>query len=76
MGATERIGGRLVTSEQAQHERKVRHMFTVTRVGADLVQVSTATTSVKVHREDADPEHRFGEYRAAARFFGNVPQGA
>lgn len=27
-----------------------------------------------VHREDADPEHRFAVYRAAAALFGNQPQ--
>ena len=30
---------------------------------------------VRVHREDADPEHRFTAYRLAAGWFGNLPAG-
>jgi len=26
-----------------------------------------------IHREDADPEHRFVQYRLAAGWFGNLP---
>lgn len=29
----------------------------------------------RVHREDADPEHRFVAYRIAAGWFGNLPAG-
>ena len=28
-----------------------------------------------IHREDADPEHRFIAYRLAAGWFGNLPAG-
>ncbi|MEB0266795.1 hypothetical protein [Cryobacterium sp. 10I5] len=28
-----------------------------------------------IHREDADPEHRFTAYRLAAGWFGNLPAG-
>ncbi|PRZ12924.1 hypothetical protein [Nesterenkonia sandarakina] len=27
----------------------------------------------RIHREDADPEHRFVSYRLAAGWFGNLP---
>lgn len=27
----------------------------------------------RIHREDADPEHRFTSYRLAAGWFGNLP---
>lgn len=29
--------------------------------------------SWRIHREDADPEHRFLAYRLAATYFGNEP---
>lgn len=29
----------------------------------------------RIHREDADPEHRFVSYRIAAGWFGNLPAG-
>ncbi|MHB1010603.1 MAG: hypothetical protein ACYC1E_15540 [Propionibacteriaceae bacterium] len=29
----------------------------------------------RIHREDADPEHRFTAYRLAAGWFGNLPAG-
>lgn len=31
------------------------------------------TSVVRIHREDADPEHRFIQYRLAAGWFGNLP---
>lgn len=27
----------------------------------------------RIHRQDADPEHRFTAYRLAAGWFGNLP---
>ncbi len=29
--------------------------------------------TLRIHCEDADPEHRFTAYRLAAGFFGNLP---
>lgn len=40
----------------------------------DVVVVTNARGQVRrVHREDADPEHRFAFYRLAAGWFGNLP---
>lgn len=30
--------------------------------------------AMRIRREDADPEHRFVTYQAAAKHFGNKPQ--
>lgn len=40
----------------------------------DVVIVRDATGSWRIHREDADPEHRFTAHRLAAAWFGNIPQ--
>lgn len=44
---------------------------------SDLVSIarreSCDATSRLIHRQDADPEHRFTEYRLAAAWFANAP---
>ena len=40
----------------------------------DVVRVTTKHRSLRIHREDADPEHRHLEYRMAATWFGNAAQ--
>ncbi|EGD57141.1 hypothetical protein [Gordonia neofelifaecis] len=41
---------------------------------ADLVLVTEPSgRTLRIHREDADPEHRFTAYRLAAGWFGNLP---
>lgn len=36
-----------------------------------LMVTSSDGESWRIHREDADPEHRFLAYRLAATYFGN-----
>lgn len=40
----------------------------------DAVDVAVNGIAQTIHREDADPEHRFTAYRLAAAYFGNLPQ--
>jgi len=41
---------------------------------ADRVLVTEPSgRTLRIHREDADPEHRFTSYRLAAGWFGNLP---
>lgn len=39
----------------------------------DVVWVTSAQHRVRIHREDADPEHRLVEYRLAGAWFANLP---
>lgn len=42
---------------------------------SDTVEVSiNAGVPLRIHREDADPEHRLFTYRIAAAVFANSPQ--
>lgn len=48
--------------------------YAVAGDGADRVVVTgPGGARTRVHREDADPEHRFVEVRLAAAWFGNLP---
>lgn len=40
----------------------------------DRIWVTTPYNRRRIHREDADPEHRHVEYRMAATWFGNAAQ--
>lgn len=43
---------------------------------SNMIIVTDANGSrIRIHREDADPEHRFTTYRLAAGWFGNLPAG-
>lgn len=39
----------------------------------DRILVPHGNRWIRIHREDADPEHRFTSYQLAAVFFGNSP---
>lgn len=39
----------------------------------NTVVVTAGGATHRIHREDADPEHRFQSYRLAAAWFGNRP---
>ena len=45
----------------------------ITPDGPDHVVVSSEDGSMRIHREDADPEDRRYQYRLAAAWFGNAP---
>lgn len=50
--------------------------YTLLMNETDLDQVTVTTSdgeSLRIHREDADPEHRHLSYRLAATYFGNQP---
>lgn len=38
-----------------------------------VIVVGVSGRHWRIHREDADPEHRFVPYRLAAGWFGNLP---
>lgn len=50
-------------------------LITVNSQNSDTVEVSiNAGAPLRIHREDADPEHRLFTYRIAAAVFTNPPQ--